>query len=134
GRGEGGAGRTVLDDGALDQLARHIPGEPRSPGRGGPRDHHGAGRRPSGAAARHELAEAGAEPRRGDVRLPTDPPRPGARRGGRGVELVVGDGKDGGEAGVLTFDLRERWFEASRVFDTEVGPIRAFRMYYSWFL
>jgi hypothetical protein len=52
----------------------------------------------------------------------------------RGVDFVVWDPNDPAEAGVLTFDLRERRFEASRLFDTEVGPIRAFRMYYSWFL
>ena len=36
------------------------------------------------------------------------------------------------EAGLITFDQREQRFEASRLYDTEVGPIRAFRMYYSW--
>ena len=44
------------------------------------------------------------------------------------------DPNDPQEAGMLTFDLRERRFEASRLYDTEVGPIRAFRMNYSWWL
>ena len=44
------------------------------------------------------------------------------------------DPNDPQEAGLLTFDLRERRFEASRLYDTEVGPIRAFRMSYSWWL
>jgi hypothetical protein len=52
----------------------------------------------------------------------------------RGVEFVVWDPNDPSEAGILTFDLRERHFEATRLYDTEVGPIRAFRMTYSWFL
>src|SRR4029453_15518130 len=52
----------------------------------------------------------------------------------RGVEFVVWDPNDPQEAGLLTFDLRERRFEASRLYDTEVGPIRAFRMSYTWWL
>ena len=46
-----------------------------------------------------------------------------------GLEFIVWDPNDPQEAGLLTFDLRERRFEASRLYDTEVGPIRAFRMY-----
>ena len=34
----------------------------------------------------------------------------------------------------LVLDRLARRFEASRLYDTEVGPIRAFRMYYSWWL
>jgi hypothetical protein len=52
----------------------------------------------------------------------------------RGIEFVVWDPNDPQEAGLITFDQRVRRFEASRLYDTEVGPIRAFRMYYSWWL
>jgi hypothetical protein len=50
----------------------------------------------------------------------------------RGVEFVVWDPNDPREPGLVTFDLQARQFEASRLYDTEVGPIRAFRMSYSW--
>ena len=51
-----------------------------------------------------------------------------------GVEFEVWDPNDPKTPGVLTFDLETRQFMASRLYDTEVGPIRAFRMSYSWFL
>lgn len=51
-----------------------------------------------------------------------------------GVELDVWDPNEPHESGLVTFErARERFF-ATRVYDTEPGPIRAFRMYYSWFL
>jgi hypothetical protein len=34
----------------------------------------------------------------------------------------------------VRFDARRDGFVASRVYDTRVGPIRVFRMYYSWLL
>src|SRR5256885_1390485 len=34
--------------------------------------------------------------------------------------------------GAVLFDRRRERFVASRVYDTRVGPIRVFRMYYSW--
>ena len=56
-----------------------------------------------------------------------------ARETSHGVELVVWDPNDTSAPGVMTFDRRERRFVATRLYDTEPGPIRAFRMYYSWF-
>lgn len=50
------------------------------------------------------------------------------------VDFDVWDPNDPSEPGVITFDRTERRFVATRVYDTEVGPIRAFRMYYSWLL
>jgi hypothetical protein len=51
-----------------------------------------------------------------------------------GVEFEVWDPNDPNQPGLLTFDLETRQFMASRLYDTGVGPIRAFRMSYSWFL
>jgi hypothetical protein len=51
-----------------------------------------------------------------------------------GVELIVWDPNDPAVPGVVLFDARRERFVASRVFDTRVGPIRVFRMYYSWLL
>ncbi|HEY7040700.1 MAG TPA: hypothetical protein VID28_17685 [Methylomirabilota bacterium] len=46
------------------------------------------------------------------------------------VLFTVYDPNDPREPGRVTFDRAERRFEASRLYDTHVGPIRAFRMYY----
>jgi hypothetical protein len=46
------------------------------------------------------------------------------------VRFTVYDPNDPREPGRVTFDRAERRFEASRLHDTNPGPIRAFRMYY----
>jgi len=46
------------------------------------------------------------------------------------VVFTVYDPNDPHEPGRVTFDRTERRFEASRLYDTNPGPIRAFRMYY----
>ena len=46
------------------------------------------------------------------------------------VLFTVYDPNDPREPGRVTFDRAERRFEASRLYDTQPGPIRAFRMYY----
>jgi len=51
-------------------------------------------------------------------------------RGGN-IEFTVYDPNDPQEPGQVTFDRGEQRFVASRLYDTNVGPIRAFRMYYS---
>jgi hypothetical protein len=56
------------------------------------------------------------------------------RPGPRGVEFVVWDPNDPAEPGVMTFDEEVSRFWATRLYDTEPGPIRAFRMYYTWWL
>jgi hypothetical protein len=53
---------------------------------------------------------------------------------GDGVELTVWDPNDPSTPGAVFFDARHERFVASRVYDTQVGPIRVFRMYYSWLL
>ena len=50
---------------------------------------------------------------------------------GSGVEFVVWDPNNPAEPGIMTFDQSARSFWATRLYDTEPGPIRAFRMYYS---
>jgi len=47
------------------------------------------------------------------------------------VEFLVYDPNDPYLPGVISFDRSERRFEATHLFDTTEGPIRAFRMYYS---
>jgi hypothetical protein len=54
------------------------------------------------------------------------------RAGPRGVEFDVWDPNDPHRPGLMTFDGGGGHFYATRIFDTEPGPIRAFRMYYSW--
>lgn len=54
------------------------------------------------------------------------------RPGSRGVEFVVWDPNDPDEPGVMTFDEQANHFWATRLYDTEPGLIRAFRMHYSW--
>ena len=56
------------------------------------------------------------------------------RPGAQGVEFIVWDPNDPAEPGVMTFDSEASRFRASRIYDTEPGLIRAFRMYYSWLL
>jgi len=46
------------------------------------------------------------------------------------IDFTVYDPNDPREPGHLVFDRAERRFEASRLYDTHPGPIRAFRMYY----
>jgi hypothetical protein len=47
------------------------------------------------------------------------------------VEFVVYDPNDPHAPGLVRWDAADRRFWATRLFDTRVGPIRAFRMYYS---
>jgi hypothetical protein len=51
-----------------------------------------------------------------------------------GVEFVVWDPNEPGAPGLMTFDTEISRFRATRLYDTEPGLIRAFRMYYSWWL
>ena len=46
------------------------------------------------------------------------------------VLFTVYDPNDPREPGLVTFDRAERRFEATHIYDTNPGPIRAFRMYY----
>jgi hypothetical protein len=48
-----------------------------------------------------------------------------------GVEFLVWDPNNPDGPGIMTFDLSTHQFWATSVYDTEPGPIRAFRMYYS---
>lgn len=56
------------------------------------------------------------------------------RRDGAAVEFVVYDVNDPTRPGLIRFDPETQRFWSTRLFDTSVGPIRAFRMYYSPFL
>jgi hypothetical protein len=58
----------------------------------------------------------------------------GYRAGPRGVEFEVWDPNDPHRPGVMTFESDTGRFDATRIFDTVPGPIRAFRMSYSWLL
>lgn len=51
-------------------------------------------------------------------------------KAGRAVEFVVYDPNDPEAPGIIRFDLDEGRFWSTRVWDTSVGRIRAFRMYY----
>jgi hypothetical protein len=53
---------------------------------------------------------------------------------GQALKLTIWDPNNPGTPGLITFDTGERRFWAINVYDTEFGDIRAFRMYYSWFL
>ena len=53
---------------------------------------------------------------------------------GDGVELSVWDPNDPSAPGLVRFDAQRERFIAARVYDTGIGPIRVFRMYYSWLL
>jgi len=46
------------------------------------------------------------------------------------VEFTVYDPNDPARPGLVTFDVAERRFISTRLADTSVGPMRAFRMYY----
>ena len=46
------------------------------------------------------------------------------------IELVVYDPNDPSAPGIIDYDRRDRRFLATRLYDTDPGPIRAFRMYY----
>jgi hypothetical protein len=48
-----------------------------------------------------------------------------------GVEFLIWDPNNPVGPGIMTFDQYARTFWATDMFDTEQGPIRAFRMYYS---
>jgi len=48
----------------------------------------------------------------------------------RGIEFAVWDPNDPDAPGIVSFDRDARQFWATRLHDTEPGPIRAFRMYY----
>ena len=50
------------------------------------------------------------------------------------IDFVVWDPNDPDAPGVVTFDHQARRFLATRLYDTEPGVIRVFRMYYSRFL
>ena len=50
------------------------------------------------------------------------------------VEFTVWDPNDPAAPGVITFERPTRRFVATRLYDTQPGPIRAFRMYYGWLL
>lgn len=56
------------------------------------------------------------------------------RAGPHGIVFEVWDPNDPHRPGVMTFEADRGHFEATRIFDTEPGPIRAFRMSYSWLL
>jgi hypothetical protein len=56
------------------------------------------------------------------------------RQTGANVDLSVWDPNNPEGPGVITFDTTARRFWATDVYDTEPGPIRVFRMYFSWFL
>jgi hypothetical protein len=56
------------------------------------------------------------------------------RMDGQALQLTVWDPNNPATPGIITFDTTERRFWATSVYDTEYGGIRAFRMYYSWFL
>jgi hypothetical protein len=58
----------------------------------------------------------------------------GYRRQPAGVDLAVWDPNDPAGPGTVTFHGEQQRFWATRVYDTEQGTIRVFRMYYSWFL
>ena len=51
--------------------------------------------------------------------------------GGPLIDFTVYDPNDPGVPGTIQFDQRARRFSSTRVYNTSVGPIRAFRMYYS---
>jgi hypothetical protein len=50
---------------------------------------------------------------------------------GRAIVFTVYDPNDPKEPGIIRFELEEQRFWSTRIWDTSVGHIRAFRMYYS---
>jgi hypothetical protein len=57
-----------------------------------------------------------------------------ARDTGGRVDFTIWDPNNPDGPGVLSWRRDEEHFWATRVYDTEPGDIRVFRMYYSWFL
>jgi hypothetical protein len=53
------------------------------------------------------------------------------RDAGPHVDFIVYDPNDPGVPGTIRFDRQSRRFASTRVYNTSVGPIRAFRMYFS---
>jgi hypothetical protein len=51
-----------------------------------------------------------------------------------GIEFLVWDPNNPDGPGIMTWDSSARTFWATNMYDTEPGPIRAFRMYYSLLL
>ncbi len=51
-----------------------------------------------------------------------------------GIEFLVWDPNNPDGPGIMTWDPSARRFWATKLYDTEPGPIRAFRMYYSLLL
>jgi hypothetical protein len=47
------------------------------------------------------------------------------------IDFVVWDPNNPDGPGIITFDQGARGFWATDVYDTDPGPIRAYRMYYS---
>src|SRR4029453_15280663 len=68
-RRQGGPRRPILDLGTLDELARGLAGQRVPARRCRLRDHRGAASGTTGAASRHQLAEARAEPHRDRLRV-----------------------------------------------------------------
>jgi hypothetical protein len=56
------------------------------------------------------------------------------RAGPQGVVFSVWDPNNPAEPGLMTFDANQGRFHATRLYDTEPGAIRAFRMYHTWWL
>lgn len=54
--------------------------------------------------------------------------------GAQGIDLVVWDPNDPAQPGTVTFERARGRFLATHLYDTEPGPIRAFRMHSSWWL
>jgi hypothetical protein len=54
-----------------------------------------------------------------------------SRPSGNGIEFLVWDPNNPAGPGIVTFDLSTQKFWATDIYDTEPGPIRAFRMYHS---
>ena len=53
---------------------------------------------------------------------------------GQGIDFIAYDPNDPTTPDVVRFDVQARRFWSTRIFDTSVGPVRAFRMYYGPFL
>lgn len=58
----------------------------------------------------------------------------GYHRQAAGIDLEIWDPNDPSSPGTVSFDGTQQRFWATRVYDTQPGTIRVFRMYYSWFL
>jgi len=62
------------------------------------------------------------------------PFRPVAVKTPDGLAISVQDWGNPDGPGIMTWEAKERRFWATNLYDTEPGPIRAFRMYYSLLL